>query len=221
MKKKLSYGKIDTRCGCLDILKHSHSHGTFSYWLEYDFPGRPPCWLSATHLNRFNCGFHLLLATVLPLVPTWRMHLVCRLHTLSTGNDRRLRHIKLGWDVKTGESYLWGKFSHLQRRGFSLRTGNIIHLSGAREGSENLLLESIADTEALSRWEKWPLTEDSLRDTGDTSSPTRHQVAMVLQHHRIPVRVLLIGGQELPLLPRELHSHVVIYQGFLSQHGPV
>lgn len=90
----------------------------------------------------------------------------------------------------------------------------------SREGSENLLLESIVDTEALSSWEKWPLTEDSLRDTGDTSSPTRHQVAMVLQHH-IWVQVLLIGVQELPLLPRELHSHVVICRGFLSQHGPV
>lgn len=35
-----------------------------------------------------------------------------------------------------------------------------------------------------------------------------HEIAVVLQHH-IPVQALLHGVQQLPLVQREIHSHVL------------
>ena len=49
--------------------------------------------------------------------------------------------------------------------------------------------------------------------------PHGHQVAVVLQRH-VPVQVLLIGGQELPLLPREVHGHILQGQGSQKSPGP-
>lgn len=73
------------------------------------------------------------------------------------------------------------------------------------------------DTEELSEAEAkirkatdWGLSEGP----GGAVLTHRHQVAIVLQHH-IPVQGLLSRGQELPLLPREAHGHIVKCEGFL------
>lgn len=77
--------------------------------------------------------------------------------------------------------------------------------SGAREGTENLPLQSTTDTTQFSEAEKRKAPSKGHRGAILTHG---HQVAVVLQHH-VLVQVLLIGGQELPLLPCEVHSHIL------------
>ena len=107
------------------------------------------------------------------------------------------------------------QFHDLQSKGCSLRRRENTHFSWATEGTENLPLQSITDTPELSEAEKGKAT-DWGPSKGHRGAVLTHrqQVAIVLQHHLL-VQVLLRRGQELPLLPREVHSHIVKRQGFL------
>ena len=84
------------------------------------------------------------------------------------------------------------------------------HFSWARED-----IRALQTTPELSEAEKGKAT-----DWGPGQWPRgavlthRHQVAIILQHH-IPIQGLLNRGQELPLLPCEVHGHISKCEGFL------
>ena len=99
---------------------------------------------------------------------------------------------------------------NLQSQGFSHRRRE--HTPTSLEPERTL---SITDAPELSEAEKGKAT-----DWGPGQWPRgavlthRHQVAIILQHH-IPIQGLLNRGQELPLLPCEVHGHISKCEGFL------
>ena len=181
-------------------------------WLFSDchFHGLSPCW-SLTHLNGFDNGFHHPSSMVL-LDPTWRLPLACLLENLFMGNDRLFRpsEFALG-SVNTAECYMWGQNNFTSYRVKAFLAEERIHplLLGQRGhwASQTTPEFSEAEKGKATDWGpgQWP------RGAVLTH---KHQVAIVLQHH-IPVQGLLNRGQELPLLPREVHGHVVKCEGFL------
>lgn len=160
---------------CLYVLRHPHSCD-ISEWLEYDFLGCPPCWFSLSHLDKFVCGCHLLLSTVL-LVPIWRVHLACWLDTLFMGNDRRGRLFELGCGLPTQNSVMFWELCNLQVgkvKAFLSGKGTLYSLIWNQRGNwKSTTSEHLIHSRSFQKLRmETPLTRNPLSDTGERSSPT-------------------------------------------------